>query len=489
MGIVLRQSAANTINTYFGFAIGAVNLLLLYTTFLGKQHFGIVSFVLSAASILMPLFAFGVHSTMIRFYSSYTSEIQKQRFLSFMLMLPLFIIIPVSIGLFSFYDQITFYVLKENPMLKPFLWLIPIVGIFMAYFEIFYAWVKIHMKSVLGNFISEVFVRIIVMALLFAVHFEWIEKDTFVYCLSAAYGLQFLAMKVYAIYIKTPKLTFQFPDNSKDIVRYSVFIIISGSVGLLLLEFDKVMIPAYEKITSNAVYSIAIFIATVIAVPSRAMLQIIYPITAKLMSENKMAEVDDLYKKSSITLQVLGGLILLCILLNIDQMFLIIPGDYAAGTMTVFFIGIAKFYDVALGNNNAIILNTKYYKWVLSFGILLVVMMVGLNMWLIPIYGITGSALATLISAFFYNTIKLLFIVKKMHLYPFTLNNLKSLGIISAIFLAFYFWNFPFHPIINILLKSGVIGIIYVIVNYKLKISEEINQMIDSVLQRFVKRS
>lgn len=45
------------------------------------------------------------------------------------------------------------------------------------------------------------------------------------------------------------------------------------------MDFDKVMIPSYRNISDNALYSVAIFIATVIAVPSRAMLQIIYPIT------------------------------------------------------------------------------------------------------------------------------------------------------------------------------------------------------------------
>jgi O-antigen/teichoic acid export membrane protein len=239
------------------------------------------------------------------------------------------------------------------------------------------------------------------------------------------------------------------------------------------------MIPYYLDVEKVAVYSVGIFIATVIAVPSRAMLQIIYPITAKLMSENKMAELNDLFKKSAINLQVFGGLILVGIFLNINQMYLIIPNDYSGGLMAVFLIGIAKFYDVILGNNNAILLNTKYYRMVLLFGVLLVVLMIGLNMLLIPIYGITGSALATLISVVIYNTIKLLFIVKKMNLYPFGPTTLKSFGIIVVILALFYFWEFPFDPRLNIVVKSILITISYVFLNYKFKISSDINELID----------
>ena len=482
MGIVLNQSIKNTVITYFGFGIGAINALFLYTNFLGKTHYGMVAFLLSASNIMMPLMAFGVHNTLIRFYSKCASEVEREKFLSFMLVMPLLLIIPITSITFFFYDEIAFFILKENPEVKPFLWLIPVIGICMGYFEVYYAWVKVHMQSVFGNFISEVLVRLVILVMLFGVHWNWLTKDCFIYGLLAAYFLQLLAMKSYAMYVKMPKLIFKIPHNSKEIFGYSFFTILSGSVAVLLMDFDKVMIPAYENIGSNALYSVAIFIATVIAVPSRAMLQIIYPITAKLMSENKHDELNDLYKKSAINLQVFGGLVLLGIFLNIKEIYLLIPSEYSGGILVVFLIGLSKFYDVILGNNNAIILNTKYYKWVLLFGFLLVFMMIVLNMILIPMYGIIGAALATLISVLVYNTIKLLFVVKKMNLFPFTKKTLHSFGVMLGVFLLFYFWDFSFSPILSIALKSILIAIVYVFLNYKLAISLEINQVIDKVL-------
>jgi len=484
MGIVLNQSAKNIAVTYFGFGIGAINAMFLYTSFLGKTHLGIVTFVLSTANIMMPLMAFGVQSTLIRFYNRYKDEAERERFLSFMLLMPLLLIVPICIITFFGYDILASLIIGDNPTVEPFLWLIPIIGIFMGYFEVFYAWVKVHMKSVFGNFISEVLVRALISMMLFAVHFNFVSKEFFIYSLTAIYGLQTLAMFIYAIKVHRPVIQFKMPEKIREIFGYSFFIVLSGSVAVLLLDFDKAMIPAYLDISENAVYSVAIFIATVIAVPSRAMLQIIYPITAKLMSEDKMEELNDLYKKSAINLQVFGGLVMLGIFLNIKQLYLIIPGNYSGGILTVFMIGIGKFYDAILGNNNAIILNTKYYRMVLFFGLLLVLMMVVLVMIFVPMYGITGAALATLISIFVYNTIKLLFVVKKMNLYPFTANTLKSFVVLIVVFFLFYFWDFPFNPFINIVLKSVLITIIYILLNYTFKISEDINQLIDKIIRK-----
>ena len=485
MGIIINQSIKNTIITYFGFGIGAINALFLYTIFLGKMNYGIVAFVLSAANIMMPLMAFGVQNTLIRFYSKYNSEEERDNFLSLMLFIPIVFILPIAVILYFFYPQITYFILNENPNVAPFLWLIPLVGIFMGYFEIFYAWVKVHFQSVFGNFLSEVLTRVIILILLFSVNQNWIQKDTFVYSLSIVYGFQCFAMMVFAMRVKMPFFKFQLPKNTKEIFIYSFFIIATGTVSVMLIDFDKVMIPAYQNISNNAFYSVAVFIAMVIMVPSRAMMQIIHPITAQLLNENKFEELGVLYKKSAINLQVFGGLIMLGIFLNCTELYQLIPQEYSGGIAVVFLIGLSKFYDLILGNNTAIILNTKYYRWFLFFSIVLIALMIVLYMFLIPIYGIVGAALATLIAVIIYNTIKLLFVFWKMNLFPFTIKTVYSFGIISFVFLLFCFWDFQFHPILNIAFKSILITIVYGLLNYKLKISIEINQILDKLRAKY----
>jgi O-antigen/teichoic acid export membrane protein len=96
MGIVVKQSIKNTLVTYIGFAIGAVNVLFLYTKFLEPQYYGLITIILSTANILMPLMAFGVHNTIIKFYSSFKTRHSQNGFLSLMLLLPIAIIVPLA---------------------------------------------------------------------------------------------------------------------------------------------------------------------------------------------------------------------------------------------------------------------------------------------------------------------------------------------------------------------------------------------------------
>ena len=484
MGIVLNQSLKNTIITYIGFAIGGISTIFLFPSILGKTYYGLSNYILSCANVIMPLFAIGMQNTLVKFYSQCKTEKEQNQFLSFSVLFPLVLTIPLLLlGLF-FYDEISLFVTKKNPIVKEFIYLIPFIGLCMAYFEIFYAWARVHMHSVFGNFIKEVGLRLFSLVALVGMYLGWITAIEFIYLTAGIYFVALLITMLYAFRVKKPDFQFSIPHNVKGILEYTFYIILSGSVANLLLDGDKIMLNQYMDIGNIAFYSVATYIALVISVPSRAMHQIVYPITARLMHENKHDELNDLYKKTSVNLQIVGGFVMLCIFVNIDQLYEMLPKDYAGGIWIVFIIGLSKYFDLILGNNNAIIFNSKYYRMVLFLGLMLVFFTIVLNMIFIPLYGITGSAIATLLSITIYSVAKLMFVVKRMHLYPFTIQTVYSIIITAILFVLFYFWKFPFHPILGIVLKSILVTILYVYINYRFSISKEINQVLHSLIKK-----
>ncbi|WP_439151123.1 lipopolysaccharide biosynthesis protein [Winogradskyella sp.] len=483
MGIVINQSFKNTVSTYLGFGIGAINTLFLYTNFLTDRYYGLVAFLLSTANLMMPFMAFGVHNAIIKFYSSFKSKNGINSFLTLMLFLPIVFVIPAGLLGYIAYETIGDLLSKENDIVGDYVWHIFILAIAMAYFEIFFAWSKVQMQTVFGNIMKEVFHRVCIMLLLFAVYFNWITVDEFIVALVAVYVLRMLIMKLYAYSVRFPKIRFYKIENLPSILSYAFLIIIAGSVATLILDIDKFMIGRILKIEEVAYYSVAIFIATVIAVPQRAMHQIMLPLTAKYLNENDNPALEDLYKRSSLSLLVISGLIFLFIILNINELYEILPAEFRGGLFVVFIVSIAKLYDNSIGNNNAILFNSNYYKMVLVFGVLLAIMAIVLNAIFIPIYGIEGSAFATFLAVFIYNTIKILYVKQKFKMQPFTMASFKIVALLCLFLIGFYFWDFPFHPIINITLKSILITLLYVISVYKLQVSKDISQQIKKYLK------
>lgn len=473
MGIVIKQSFRNAFITYVGFGIGAINALFLYTYFLGKTYYGVTAFVLSSASLLMPLMAFGSHNLIIKYFPYQGTEKQKSGYLTAMLLLPWLWLLPFSAFLIFFYGDWALLLSRQNQVLLDFIWVVPVVGLCMSYFEIFYAWLKVHFQSVFGNFVKEVWIRLCVSAALVLVYFKYITPVFFVFSLIFIYALATLVVMILAFWVRKPIPGFYLPTRFRTLLGYAVFIILAGSVAALMLDLDRFMISQFIPIEQVAFYSVAVFITAVIAVPNRAMHQITHPLTAKLMASGQQDELQSLYRKSAINLQWISGLIYIGILVNLNNLYQMIPAEYAGGSSVVFLIGLSKYFESCLGNNNAIIFNSDYYKIVLSISFFIIALAAGLNYSLIPLLGISGAAVATLISLSAYSLLKLYFVTTKLNLSPFTVKNLY-LGLLGALtFGIFYFWEFPFHPIINIFLKSALTAGFYVVVTFKWQLTGE----------------
>ncbi|WP_435132357.1 lipopolysaccharide biosynthesis protein [Formosa sp. A9] len=484
MGVVINQSIKNTIITYFGFGLGAINTLFLFTRFLSDEYFGLITFILSTANILMPLMAFGVNNTIIKFYTTFKTRTSQNSFLTLMLFLPLVIIVPIGfIGVMGF-DAISNWIAKGNQLVKNYVWLIYISAIAFAYFEVFYAWAKVQLQTVFGNFMKEVFHRLGVMLLLFFLHLNIISVHQLIVGIVVMYIIRTVVMMGYAFSVKRPVLKFSKINNLSKVLKYTSLIILAGSVANIILEIDKFMIGHYNLLEQVAYYGVAIYIAAVIGVPSRSMYQITSPLTAKYLNENNKYELQVLYKKSSLNLFIISGFIFLLIILNINQLYALIPEQFSSGVLVVFLVGLTKLFDNLLGNNNAILFNSDYYRMVLLQGVFLAVVSVFLNMYFIPIYGIDGAAYATFLSVVAYNIIKIVFVYLKFKMLPFTTASLKVFSLILGVGLLFYFWDFPFHPVLNIALKSIFIGLSYVGIVYGFNFSDDVSKLINQFLKR-----
>lgn len=487
MGVVAKQSITNLFSTYFGFIFGAVNVLFLYPKFLTPDYYGLVTFLLSTSNLIWPFMAFGAQNTLVKFFSAYTEKKSQDQLLSLSLIVPL--IFGGGLGIIGFlgFDYIANYFEGSNELVKKHAWLIIVIAISIAYFEIFYAWCKVFMKSTFGNLMKEVFHRVCIVVLLLGLYFKWINLDAFIYALVGLYIIRTLIVMIYALNTYQPIFNFSFPSNRSNLIKYSFLIFIAGTVAVFLFDLDKTMIERYLPLSDVATYGIGVYIAAVIGVPQRAMHQITYPITASLLNQNKKQELDNLYKKSSITLVVVSGLIFCLILVNIQQLYLLIDENYRAGVSIVLLLGIEKLYQNLLANNNSILFNSDYYRFVLILGVLIVVLAVILNLIMIPAYGIYGAAYATFIAYFLYNTVKLVFVYFKFKMHPFSSSTGWVFTILFVFCFGFYFWEFPFHPLLNIALKSLLLGLSYLYIVIRLNLSEDISNFAFQMTKYFKK--
>jgi len=156
--------------------------------------------------------------------------------------------------------------------------------------------------------------------------------------------------------------------------------------------------------------------------------------------------------------------------------------------MVILFIGISNLFDIALGVSPHIIVNSKYYKYLAYFILGFAILIVFFNFLLIPIYGIIGAALAALFAKLIYNFVKYIFLYKKYGFQPFDLNYVWL--ILIGLF-AYYTSTFiPALPnyIIDIIVRSAFISVLFTVPVYLLKISDDINAKVDDTFRKIFSR-
>ena len=484
MGIVIKQTSRNIITISIALLIGAVNTLYFYPEFLKDKYYGLVVFLLATSNLLQPLMSLGAQHTIIKFYSSFKDKKSKDNFLSSIIFIPLIIIIPVTFLVIQVHDIVGDFLSMQNPIIESYVWVIFLVAFATSYFEVFYAWSRVQLKSVFGNALKEIYPRISVFILLILVSINLIDKENFVWWLTGLYYLRLLIMIIYSFSLYVPKFSFSVPKNFKEIISYSIYILLAGSAASLLIDIDKYMIPQKEAISQTAYYAVAVFIATVVEIPGRAMFQILNPMVAKAINNNDFKDLDSLYKKSSTNLLIICGFFFLLINLNIASFYDLMNNQYySEAILVVLIISCAKLVQMSFGCGPAILATSSFYKITLPFSISMAISVYILNDYLIDIYGINGAAFSTLIVLLVFTFLKVVYINYKLNIHPYNFNTIKIIMLISVIYFTLNHLTFNFSPILDITLKSLLISIVYISLIYYFKLSETINKSINTFIK------
>ena len=485
MDIVIKQTSKNILTISIALLLGAVNTLYFYPEFLKDEYYGLVVFLLATSNLLQPIMSLGTQHTIIKFYSSFDHKKERDSFLSTIVFIPLIIIIPISLFVKEAHDIIGDFLSLQNPIIESYVWVIFLVAIATSYFEVFYAWSRVHLKSVFGNILKEIYPRLSVFVLLTAVGFGYIDKKDFVWWLTGLYFLRLILMILYSLSLYIPKFSFKLTHNFREVILYSLYILLAGSAASLLIDIDKYMIPQKQAISQTAYYAVGVFIATVVEIPGRAMFQILNPMVAKALNKKNFKELDSLYRKSSKNLLIICGFFFLLINLNIDSFYQLMNNElYSGATLVVFIISSAKLIQMSFGCGPAILATSSFYKITLPFSISMAISVYFLNDYLIDIYGINGAAISTLMVIGLFTVVKVFYIKNKLQIQPYNIESLKIIILIFTIFLVVKQVSITLNPLIEIFLKSIITFTIYFVLISTFKLSSDLNNVLKSFLKK-----
>jgi len=485
MGIVRNQSVMSSISFYIGMAIGAINTVIIYPNVFNDypEHFGLIQILIAYSIVVSTITTFGIPKTFVRFFPIIK---EKGQLYLLTLITPMLGFILALILYILFKEQI-FELLNASKLLKDNFFYIILLVFFIGFYDVLTAISRSYLSSSIPIFINEVFLKCYSMSILLLHWFGYLDFSLFLKVYLLGYVLKFLILFLIQWKNDRFQLQFSFKDlQLREIVNFGIFVLVSGASIMIVTRIDVMMIGSLLDLKQVAFYTVAFFIGNAIKIPGKSIYAISVPLVAKAWQKKDYKEIHTLYTKSSINQLIIGGFLFLCIWLNIDNIFSLLPSTFQGGKWVVFYIALAQLFSMATGINGAIIVNSEYYRYDLYTNLILVTVTILTNYVLIPLYGINGAAMATAISVLLFNIIRLILIKEKMDMHPFSLQTIYTIFLLFAMYFILDLLPNTDHAFFDIIWRSIIIFILFIPTVLFFNLSNDITSIVKDLKNKLL---
>jgi len=494
LGIIKKQSIQGTILLYIGVFIGFLTTAILFPRILKEEEIGLINTLLAYSIVFAQFATLGFNSVITRMFSYFRNYKNKHNNFFFFVFGVIIVGSAFSILFYFIFKNIIIEKNSENsPLFVEYIdYLVPLI-VFTLIFYLLDNYYTVLFKAVRGIFLKELVQKVLILTALIFYYLQFLELKGFTIAYIFALSLPSIVLIITLIiekeFVIKPNFSFLSKSLSKSIISVSFFGILTSLVGSANLQIDKAMTSSMLSLGATGIYSTVAIFALFIKIPSRAMLKIASAVIAEAWKRRDLNEIKKVYNDTSFNQYLIALLVFVGLMANIDNIFVVLTEKYISGKYVILILGLAYTFEMATGAANNIIATSKYYKYLTWFVAIMLGLAVISNLVFIPLFKVTGVAMATGVTTIIFTLIKVAFIYRKFKIQPFNIKFIyvTCIGVL-VYFISLLVPNFD-HFIVDILIRSSVILILYALLLAKTKVSTDLNKKIIQIVNLVKRKS
>lgn len=214
----------------------------------------------------------------------------------------------------------------------------------------------------------------------------------------------------------------------KELLLFSIPLMISGSLSILMNNFDTFMIGYFLNSASVGIYNIAYGISVIMLIPLSLFGYIYFPLSSKLLKEDKNRQIKRLLPLVNKwgTMSVLP-LIFIFLAYPTQIISLLFGTEYTGANQALQILTLGYIPHLLNGKTGETLKSGGFTQIILFAAIIATLVNISLNFLLIPKIGVNGAAIATGISFFTLGLIYIFALFNVMKMSPFSRNYLTQL--------------------------------------------------------------
>ena len=500
MSSIRKQSIYSTLVIYGGFFIGLFNTYLFTRKgFFSEEEFGLYNVFIAIALLLAAVGNMGAPYFIYKFFPYYKDRFRSNGNdqLTIALILGAIGLVLLLVGGQLFEPLIIRKYGTNSPLLiHYFNWVFPLAAGLLL-FNILESWSWQQQLSVKSNFLKEGIWRlyILILILLF-VGSGSISFDRFIYLFAFSYPFIALVLMGILYYKKKLPITFHFSSLTKrlkkPIFHYTSFTYVGTLIFVIAQVFDSILIPSVldNALAQLAVYSLAQNIASMLQAPQRGVIAASMEPLSRAWKEKDRTTLNRIYQRSAVNLLLFSSALFGLFLINYEDAIqtLDLKPIFLTGLPVFLLLGLARIIDLGTGVNSQLIITSPGWRFEFYSGIILLTCMLPLSYMLTKQMGITGTALAQLISILIYNACRIWYLQWKFKLQPFSFTTVKIIVTVVFITLGCY-WAFKGQEgWTGLFARSIAYSVGFAVITWIFKLTPDLEPVLETIRKKMQRK-
>ncbi len=488
MGIIIKQSVRGAFWSYLGIGIGYINVGIIMPQFFDTAQVGLVQIFISLSLILSQFSTLGFTSVINRMFPVFRNPARQHHGFLFLALVTALIGFTLSAaGFYLLKPWIVESNIQKSPLLVDYLYLLLPLVLMRLLFTLLDNYNKVLYDAVTGTFWLEFMHKVINLVLIVLFAFGWIDFRSFFVGYVLSMSMPVVPLIVVLIrrqqFNLRPDRAFLSAPLRRNLSGVMLFGFVNGLAGILLVNIDKLFVNQYLSLNEVGIFGVCALFATLIKVPFNSISKISTGIIAESWKSNDINNIRDIYQKSALHQAIFGTLIFTGLLVNLHNIFRILPPVYSSGKWVIIIYSAGMLLITILGMASVITETSRHFRFSTLFLFLAILAQLLLGVWLVPRYGITGAAIAT-ISTLLLNAI--LQVLLQQIAFKISGLSIRLLWVVGFGVVVYLAGNLlPEMPLIaDVIVRSGIVTLLYGLMVYFSGISPETNRLIYSGLQR-----
>lgn len=205
-----------------------------------------------------------------------------------------------------------------------------------------------------------------------------------------------------------------------SILRVSAPLFLSSFSYAAILYMDRIMLGHFTNTTSVGIYNAASIISLKLSLILLAVNRIFAPLISSSFALKDKENMNLIFKKAAWWALISTLPLFIIVICNCKIIMSIYGEDFISGWSVLFILANGQLYNVIAGPVGLVLQMTGKHNLDFVGNLALVAMNIGLNLLLIPHYGMLGAAIATVTSVVFVMTLRIYQVYQHLKIFPFS---------------------------------------------------------------------